>query len=316
MIKYENIRNFVRRTIRFGGYIPVSNLVLTYGQSVLPSRFLRKITLVRNRKIQRFLYPVIDRVCRYSVGFSGREPQKDAPIWFCWFQGEEQMPEIPRLCLASIRRNAGGHRVIVLDRENYVQYCTLPDIVVKRYFAGELKQAHFADILRINLLAQQGGLWLDATMLITAPLPDYVFDMPFFSIKTQPEGYFVSACRWAVFCLAANEGNPLFVRLSKAFEEYLLQTDIFVDYFMFDQFIEMLSERDPEIKKMISEVPFNNPDVHRLNGLLCEEFDAAKFDELCGRTWAFKLNLRTYSSTRLNENPNNFYNRIKSIYLK
>lgn len=314
MIRYENIRNFVRKTIHFGVYISVSNLILTYGQRVFSSHFLRKISRVRNRKIQQYLYPILDHVCQNSVKIENLNEQKEAPIWFCWFQGEERIPEIPHLCLASIRRNAGSHPVIVLDQKNYVQYCTLPDIVVERYAAGQLKQAHFADILRINLLAQQGGLWLDATMLITAPLPDSVFNMPFFSIKTQPDGYYVSACRWAVFCLAANKGNQLFLRLAKVFEEYLLHTDIFIDYFMFDQFIEMLSTQDEKIRAMINEIPFNNPDVHKLNVLLCKEFDTALFYKLCERTWAFKLNLRTYSTAQLNENPNNFYNRLKSIY--
>ena len=35
-------------------------------------------------------------------------------IWMCWWQGEENAPEIVRACIDSVRRNAGEHEVIVI----------------------------------------------------------------------------------------------------------------------------------------------------------------------------------------------------------
>ena len=294
-IGYANIKNYLRKTCKYGFYIPWSNLLLTYGYKTFSKEYLRSISDKRNRKIQQILAPVIEEANQMNV--PPMEQGQQAPIWVCWFQGEQQMPAVPRLCLASIRRHANGHPVILLTSENYQQYVSMPDIVLQRYKAGQLKPAHFADILRIHLLAQRGGLWLDATLLLTKPIPEEFFSMPFFTIKTKPEGNFVSQCRWAVFCLAAWKHNPLFVKLAKAFELYLQQTDVFVDYFMFDQFVDMLYQRDPEIRRMIDEVPMNNAKVHRLGSLLGEHFETAYWATLTEDTYLFKLSWKTFQAS-------------------
>ena len=46
------------------------------------------------------------------------------------------------------------------------------------------------------------------------------------TVKTENKGYFVSQCRWAVFCLGAQKGNPLFVQLASLFEQYLTTTEM------------------------------------------------------------------------------------------
>lgn len=311
-IQLVNVRNYVRKTLKYGLYIPFTNLLLTYGYAMLPKKFLHSISTQRNRKIQAVLAPLIDRIQQQETPMGEKTPH--ATIWICWFQGEEQMPEIPRLCLNSLRKHANGHPVVLLTADNYREYVNIPDIVQQKYDNGALKNAHFADILRINLLAQQGGIWVDATLLLTRPLPDEIFNAPFFSIKTLPKGYFVSQCRWAVFCLAAWKGNPLMVKLAKAFEVYLKETDIFVDYFMFDQFIDMLVQRDAAIRSMIDSVPLNNAQVHRLGALLCEPFNEHHWASMCKDTYFFKLSWKSYRQEQLTERSDSYFAFLKRQY--
>ena len=42
-------------------------------------------------------------------------------IWisFVWWQGLEQAPNLVKVCVDSIKKNAGDHRVIVLTEDNY-----------------------------------------------------------------------------------------------------------------------------------------------------------------------------------------------------
>lgn len=46
--------------------------------------------------------------------------------------------------------------------------------------SGRIPLAHFSDILRFALLATHGGIWLDATILLTGSLPSYIFENGFF----------------------------------------------------------------------------------------------------------------------------------------
>ena len=312
MGKIDNVKNFVKKVARFGLYIPMTNLILTYGQRFFSAKTLSRILAKRTRKIQDILSQNITFPAELE-DTSIKGSDKEAPIWFFWLQGEENLPLIPKLCLQSIRKHANGHEVIVLTAANYHEYVTIPDTLLTMYRAGKIKAAHFADILRINLLAQQGGLWLDATMLVTKDLPQEIFDMPFFSIKTENKGYFVSQCRWAVFCLGAAKGNPLFVQLASLFEQYLTTTDLFVDYFLFDNFIDMLYQRYPVIREQIDALPMNNPRVHDMAPLLCDRVSEEEYAELTKDTYLFKLSYKLFESSQLVNDKENFYNNLNGL---
>lgn len=310
MGKLDNIKNFIKKVARFGWYIPVTNLILTYGQRFFSAKALNRILEKRTRKIQDILLQSVTFPAELE-DTSVKGCGKDAPIWFFWLQGEEYLPLVPKLCLQSIRKHANGHEVIVLTADNYKEYVSIPDILIEMYRSGRLKAAHFADILRVNLLAQQGGLWLDATMLVTQDLPQEIFEMPFFSVKIENQGYFVSQCRWAVFCLGAAKGNPLFVQLASLFEQYLTTTDLFVDYFMFDNFIDMLYRRYPIIREQIDVLPLNNPRVHDMAPLLCSHVSDKELEEMTRHTYLFKLNYKEYTLEMLMDDSISLYRRFK-----
>lgn len=299
---------FIRKACKFGLYIPLSNIILVYGGKYLPDRLLKNISNKRNQKIQKCIVEIVGEKEINNISSNVSSPVfEPGKIWFCWMQGEECLPEIPRLCLDSLRKHANGHEVIVLDNENYKQYVSISARVIQLYESKKLKPAHFADILRVNLLAQQGGLWVDATLLAIKNLPEDIFNRPFFSIKTQEIGHYVSRCRWAVFCLAGEKNNILFQKVASLFNIYLSHTDLFVDYFMFDQFIDILCRHNQEIRKMIDDVPINNIHTHDLSPILIQPFDRSKFQQLTRDTYLFKLSWRLYSEAELTENKDNYY---------
>ena len=315
MGKLNNIKNFIKKVRRYGLYIPVTNLILTYGQRFLPAKTLRYILEKRTCKIQDILSKSISFPSDLEYTNANNE-SKDAPIWFCWLQGEKNLPIIPQLCLQSIRKHANGHKVVVLTADNYKEFVNIPKTLIEMYNTGKIKAAHFTDILRINLLAQQGGLWLDATMLVTRDLPQEIFNSPFFSIKTENRGYFVSQCRWAVFCLGTQKSNPLFLQLASLFEQYITKTDVFVDYFLFDNFIDMLYKRYPIIREQIDNLPLNNPRVHDMIPLLCNNISDEEFNRLTKDTFLFKLSHKRHMPETLLKNHDNLYYRLKIEILK
>lgn len=313
MSKLSILSELLKKIYRFGPFISLGNVALTYGRNFLPPHTIKQIAQARNKSIQRRLAPLINRtLARYSPSTSLQHC--DDTIWVCWLQGEENMPPIPALCLKSIRNNAAGRKVQVITLKNFSEFVTIDNNILNLYHTGKIKNCHFADILRVSLLAQRGGIWMDATLYCTAPLDNLFFQKKFHSIRIRPYGNFVSQCRWSVYCLSSHPGNKLFSILEALFINYLSEEHLFIDYFMFDQFIDMIYQRDDEIRNMIDDIPESNPNIFGLSDILTERFDSTKWEMLTADTSIFKLNWKAFSTVSLETSSgNSYYKHLKSI---
>ena len=94
-----------------------------------------------------------------------------SPIWVCWWDGKENMPEIVKVCFQSVCNHSAGHPVRLVTKHNYQEYVIIPVYIVEKFNRGMITITHFSDILRMSLLCQHGGFWVDATILMTKPLP-------------------------------------------------------------------------------------------------------------------------------------------------
>lgn len=118
-----------------------------------------------------------DILKQYSIY---EEPQNtitsDCPIWIFWGQGEDQMPSLVRCCYQSILKNAKEHPVHLITIKNYYEYVDIPNYIIEKFNEGKITWTTFSDIIRVSLLAKWGGLWLDATIYLTQPLPDSIYN--------------------------------------------------------------------------------------------------------------------------------------------
>ena len=312
MVKMANVRNFMRKMFKFGLFIPLSNLILTYGGRYLPDNLLRSVSDRRNRKIRK----IVLRVTKYDgsqhcstddASVAGGQEK----VWFFWMQGESNMPSVPRLCLRYLRKNACGHPVVVLTKDNIKEYANIPERIYELWNKGIITTTHFSDILRFALLSQQGGFWIDATMLVIRPLGNDIFDKPLFTVKIRPFGHFVSRCRWTGFCIASRKGGELATKAYGLLVDYWENTDVQVDYFLIDHVLNILYETVSAIRKEIDEIPYSNEHMHGLNRLLCDDFDAWRYEELTADgTYMFKLSWKTYTEEQLRSNPRSYYNYL------
>ena len=65
------------------------------------------------------------------------------------------------------------------------------------------------------------------------------------------------------------------------------------------------------IREQIDSLPFNNPCVHDLTSLLCENVTEEEFYRLIKDTYLFKLSYKQFKSSELTAEENNLYNKIK-----
>lgn len=88
-------------------------------------------------------------------------------VWTYWHT--EQVPPIVEGCLHSWRRHNTNWQIECLNYNSMLRLIQQHGDRLPRGFA-ELSHPHQADYFRLWLLYHFGGLWLDATILSTAPL--------------------------------------------------------------------------------------------------------------------------------------------------
>ncbi|MBO4498948.1 MAG: hypothetical protein J5732_01690 [Bacteroidaceae bacterium] len=116
--------------------------------------------------------------CNRKKNLSGKKV-----IWQYWAQGfEGELPEVVKVCLASVDKYKGNYEVIRLSDKTISEYVDLPDFVWEKRRNG-WSIAFFSDVLRLALLYVYGGVWLDATILLTEPIPDRYSTYDFFMFQ-------------------------------------------------------------------------------------------------------------------------------------
>ncbi len=82
-------------------------------------------------------------------------------IWILWLQGFASAPFVVRQCLASWKRHNPHWEIVELDEDNLGDWLDVEAIVSRA--RPDLSPQALSDIVRINLLATYGGVWVDAT---------------------------------------------------------------------------------------------------------------------------------------------------------
>ena len=251
---------------------------MRYGFETAPGRRY-ELNNQKHARIIRFLRDTVgdDRVVNPGNSRVLLPEERDSlPIWVCWLQGEESMPELNKACVHSIRAHAGTHPVVFLSGDIIQQYIDIPACIAKTYDDRTILPAIYSDYVRCALLAKYGGVWLDSTILLTDTLGEEWFSQPFMSVRQDnPDNDSVSRYRWASFCLGAVPGSCFFASN--------------VDYLMIDYFFELLREVDPDVDAMMDRIPCSNPAMHRLRSMLNEPFDPDVMSALTSKTSLFKL---------------------------
>ena len=173
-------------------------------------------------------------------------------VWTCWLQGFDKAPVMVQTCQESMRRYIKDREIIQLTYENYKDYVTLPEHIVRKYERGKIPPALFADLLRLEVLIQYGGTWMDSTMLCTnAGLMSKdswlqeIMDCDLFLFQALRKGdpRFYGISNW--FITARRGCRPLMV-LRDVLAEYWRDYSVTLDYYMFHDFFFTIAQLYPE----------------------------------------------------------------------
>lgn len=256
--------------------------------------------LIKRWKSEQIKKILIKRYGSYIESFKAKlaneEPIQDSvedsnfPVWVCWWQKEENMPPIVKVCYKSLLKNANGHPVHLITLDNYTDYVTFPDYVMEKAKRGTITLTHLSDLLRFSLIHQYGGLWVDSTILVVKPIPEQFYS-DIFSIKNEAPGYHVSNYYWTSFLFYGKKGNVFFDFVKNFFFEYWKEEDKLIHYLLVDYTIAIAYDTVPEIARLIDEIPYNNPQRSNLSKLFrtTAEYDPKVFEQTTSDTQFFKL---------------------------
>lgn len=208
-------------------------------------------------------------------------------IWTCWFQGRENAPDLVQRCISSWEKKNPGWSLRCLDAATAGLYADVGTIVDLERQA--VTAASLSDILRILLLREYGGVWVDATLYCNRPLDEWladVFGRGFFAFATPGEDRLLSS--WFI---ATTPDNHILTRWHASVARYWSRRSASDDYFWFHHQFTDMCESDPELRQLWDEVPKISADgPHSIEGLSSDsEGSAADVD------WAtpvFKLTHR------------------------
>lgn len=227
----------------------------------------------------------------FNAPMPASDPTLEGKIWVCWWQGLDNAPLIVQQCVESIRRNAGNREVIVITDENYEQYVHIPDWVKAKQKAGIITRTNLSDLLRLSLLAEHGGLWLDSTFYCSGPIEEMVFSKPLWSIK-RPDYLHCSIAQgyFAGYSLACDvEHRWIFRAIRDFFLQYWKTNDFMVDYLMVDYMIVLAQWHNAFISREFADIVPNNPCCDNLYKVLGKPFNERVWYSLTSETSLFKL---------------------------
>lgn len=179
------------------------------------------------------------------------DPEKEK-IYMLWFQDVNNAPEIVKRCIQSVKAKYGD-KVIVLNERSMYDYMQLPDYIIDKWKNKKIVPANFSDIVRIALLAENGGYWFDATDFLVSDIPSYIQESDFFMFITSPRIYqhmFVQSC-----FIRAKKGDPLMKMWKELVFEYWRREQRSADYFLVHMLFKVLVTHNEEAKKLFEKMP-------------------------------------------------------------
>jgi hypothetical protein len=229
-------------------------------------------------------------------------------IWQFWQQGiDENTPKLVRTCLDSVEKYRGEYEVIILSKETLNDYIDeLPDFVWKKFDTGGFVFPKIANLVRLYLLSAYGGVWLDATIYLTAPIDERFLQMDFFALQrseTSPTDLKIftkfdpiglswepaSYVRMQNAFMIAKPHHKIIDDLLSMHLEYWKKEKKIGHYFFFQIMFNRMMQHD-EWKKLNCEIVCYT-DFHRLQIAGFDRFDRTLYDEITARWNVHKLTL-------------------------
>ena len=304
-------------------------------KEMMPKKLFNKIQNKTYFKTQKMVGEDWDRVLKEyftnKIETEQIKPKKtfnnEKIIWQFWGQGWdfEKLSDVVKISYKSVEKYKKDYEIIHLDMNNINDYLEIPAYILKKVENKKMGFAHFTDIIRLALLYNYGGVWIDATILLTDYLPQEYFEMDYFMFQRDDnlenkkdwedydDFYFswnnemkVRVLNSIIFAKKNNEIIKTLLDMLLIFWEH---NDLVPNYFFFQVLYTELIENYYKKKqcKIVSDTL-----THELIRVWFDKFSQEKLDEITKRNNVHKLTYKIDSGKR--DTKGTFLNYFKKIY--
>ena len=299
---FERAKHLWERILREGKDLPARWKVfgpkiacLTFLDGIIPpgkhTWYIRAVSSY----VDLFLQDLTDSYCACGNETQKRIDDGKVPVWCCWWQGEQQMPELVKMCHNRLKQVIPGDKaeLHLITLENYRQYVDLPEHILDKYDRGIITMTTMSDVLRFALLEKYGGYWLDATVFFTGDIPAEYFDAEFYCQRMVSNTAYVNreACggNWCGFSMAGAKNSIVFRFMNDAFSKWWERYDTIIDYVLIDYLLLSGFRHVPAIHQIIDRVPDNNEDIFEMYQVLNQPYSEELYQRLTKRNVMHKL---------------------------
>ena len=242
-------------------------LLVQYGFSHILSEtswLIQSAYRVRDYCVKRYLLKHDYTVSSYDS--VGNDTSTEPVVWVYWAQGWDNPPKNVAMNFKSLQKYLRGCKIVPVDNGNYQEYVTIPRYIVEKMERKEMTLTFFSDVLRFSLLAENGGLWLDASIMVTSPV-NYreIMSREFFTIrlKNDPANRrIITRGRWTIFLIGVSKKkDKLICLIRNSLYKYWREEKNAIHYFLTDYLMELIFQREVDLREKLEEIPFDHQGV-------------------------------------------------------
>ena len=220
-------------------------------------------------------------------------------VFVFWWDGFDNAPIIVKKCLESVKKYFMNAKVYEIDKNNYKKYTDIDSTILREFEKGNISIQTFSDILRFNLLKNNGGVWIDSTIYFTCEfnLINELKNKSIESVQFSSSNGFLSykgeKCSWSGYFFAARKQAVFVTAMDAIFREYYLKYKTYDIYFFIDAAL-MISKIYKLDDNALGKIQKNSHDMFLLSKILNEndsENYRAQIDSIPQKlTWFFVPN--------------------------
>lgn len=261
----------------------------------LPHRMVERYTKFKHKLVENYLWERYGYLCEETNCVLSHD--EISRVYVFWWQGESEAPEVVRMCINSIRKNC-DMEVICLSKDNFLNYVDIPDYIIAKAQNGIMSLAHFSDILRFLLLYEKGGVWIDATCLLTAYIPEDIFQYQFYSLNGPFRNVIGLEWQWTSFYMSGQPGNVLSKRMVDFFYQYWKEHQHAITYLFLDCWISTMYRHCNDVKTIIDKMPCTDMNVFALDNIMNMPYDKEELQSVLKKSYIHKI---TYKKQYITE---------------
>ena len=225
-------------------------------------------------------------------------------IWTYW-DDPDKVPEVVKHCRKSWAKSNPNYKIILLDKNNFKNYVSIPQNLLEHVNFHD-NNTRLSDLIRAWALAEHGGVWIDGSVALNAPLDHWLF-----SKDAEFSGFYIERLTFNMnypiienWFFACQKGSPFMKKWRDEFSKLSEFADV-------DKYLESRKEMGVDVQNIgdptylamnvaaqkilqIDKYPINNLILRRAEDgpfkyLADSEWDAEKGLDLACRDHSYKI---------------------------